>query len=334
MGRFFSPIDFIRQAKRLANELKRSKRIVIGEKYEEQINEKNLELYKKYKRDMEMRGLSEKSIYGYERDIMQWFSYLVKNQFNPIITDVTEEDIEEFIYYCKEQGNHENRIIRRTASISAFYKFLRRKKIIKENPMEFIARPKKGLPVTVQTFLTKEQYELMREKLQECGDLQLQTFGMFAISTMARVNAIANITWEQINFIERVVDDVLEKEGKIVTLYFSEEVSKLLQQLKQQRKDDNINCEYVFITKYEGTYDGVAVSTLNKWTRKIGEMIGVSSLHPHDFRHSGSQLLKLSGMPIEDISELLNHSGLDVTKNHYLRQDKRKMREKKDQYKI
>ena len=63
-------------------------------------------------------------------------------------------------------------------------------------------------------------------------------------------------------------------------------------------------------------------------------MIGIKTLHPHDFRHSGSQLLSLNGCPIEKISELLNHSGLDVTKAHYLRQDKKKIREEKDKYTI
>ena len=61
-------------------------------------------------------------------------------------------------------------------------------------------------------------------------------------------------------------------------------------------------------------------------------MIGVPTLHPHDFRHSGSQLLMLAGMPIEEISELLSHSGLDVTKKHYLRSDTKKLQESKDKY--
>lgn len=318
----------------MANELKRSKRIVIDKKYEKQINPENLKLLKKYKRDMEMRELSAKSIYNYERDIIQWLSYLVREQYNPKITDLNEEDIEEFIYHCKEEGNNTERIKRRTSSISAFYKFLRRKKEITENPMEFIARPKKGLPVVVQTFLSKEQYESMKEKLNECGDLRLKTFGMFAISTMARVNAIANTTWDQIDFNNRTVDDVLEKEGKIVSLYFSEEVKELLLQFKKHNEEEGIESPYVFATKYKNIYNKPENATLGDWSKKIGDMIGVPTLHCHDFRHSGSQLLKLSGMPIEDISSLLNHSGLDVTKQHYLRQDKRKMQETKDKYSI
>lgn len=45
---------------------------------------------------------------------------------------------------------------RRMASISAFYKFLRKKKLIIENPTEFLDRPKHGVPITIQTFLTKD----------------------------------------------------------------------------------------------------------------------------------------------------------------------------------
>lgn len=314
----------------MANELERSKRVIIGnEETAKEVNPENLKLLNKYLRDMEMRELSAKSIYSYKCDILAWFRYLVKEQFNPIATELTEDDIEEFIFFCKTEGNNTERIKRRMASLSAFYKFLRRKKIIKENPMEFMARPKKGLPVVVQTFLTKKQYDLMKEKLYTQDDLQLRLYGMLSISTMARINAVSNIMWEQIDFDERTINDVLEKEGKIVTLYFSNEVKDLLLEMKKLREEENIENKYVFLTRNNTQ---AMVGTLSEWCEKIGEMIDVPTLHAHDFRHSGSQLLSLSGMPIEKISQLLNHAGLDVTKNHYLRADKKKIQAEKDMY--
>ena len=278
-----------------------------------------------------MRELSPKSIYQYKRDIMQWFSYLAENQFNPVITDVKEDDIEEFIFWCKENGNNTERIKRRMSAISAFYVFLRRKKICTENPCEFILRPKRGLPVVVQTFLTEEQYNNMKNVLKENGDLQLEVYGRLSIDTMARVNAISTIKWEQIDFENRTIDDVLEKEGYLVTLYFSKETKELLLNLKRQREEQGIDNPYLFITT-QGTQ--ASVQTLTEWCKKIGKMIGIETLHPHDFRHSGSQLMNLNGAPIELISELLNHKGLDVTKEHYLRADKKKIREQKELYQI
>lgn len=320
----------------MAVTLERSKRIKIGniDEINAKINPDNLKLLQKYKRDMQMRELSSKTIYGYETDIMAWFRYLYLNQFNPCIVDLNEDDILEFIYYCKEEGNNANRMRRRIASISAFYKYLRKKKIIKENPLEFVDRPKKGLPVVVQTFLSIDQYEELKKKLYEQDNLQLRTFVLFGISTMARVNAISNVTWDQINFDERIVNDVLEKEGYIVTLFFSEEVKDLLLQLKKEREDQGIECKYVFASKYNGTWDNCTNSTLNEWAKKAGRLIGIDTFHCHDLRHNGSQILSILGMPIEKISELLNHKGLDVTKNHYLRQDKKKIQEEKDKYKL
>ena len=319
----------------MANELQRSQRIVINDKYKQQIKEENMDLFERYKRDLQMRELSKGTILNYESDLVQWLSYLVKEQYNINVLDVTEDDIEKFIFFCKENGNNTERIKRRMASISAFYKYLRRKKLIKENPMEFIPRAKKGLPVVKQTYLTIEQVKLMKKKLKEYGDLQLEVYALLSLSTMGRINAVSNTRWEQIDFNERTIDDVLEKEGKIVTLYFSKEVKDLLLKLKKEREKENIYCEYVFITKSENRkYDKASTSALSYWAKKIGKMINVPELHAHDFRHSGAQLLKISGMPIEDISDLLNHSGLDVTKNHYLKQDKAKMKEKKDKFEI
>lgn len=61
------------------------------------------------------------------------------------------------------------------SSISAFYKFLRKKKLIKESPTEFLERPKQGQAIMKQTFLTIEQVNELRQKLEEYGDIQLQT---------------------------------------------------------------------------------------------------------------------------------------------------------------
>ena len=61
-------------------------------------------------------------------------------------------------------------------------------------------------------------------------------------------------------------------------------------------------------------------------------MIGVPTLHCHDFRHSGATLLKNMGMSLEDISELLHHSGTDVTSKFYIKKDTSKIKALKDKF--
>ena len=297
------------------------------------VNPETLKLLEKYKMDMSIRELSPKTVTNYLSDIGQWLRYVYLHQENKCITEITEDEITEFLFYCKQAGNETRRNKRRMSSLSAFYKFLRKKKIISENPMEFIDRPKKDTSVYKQTFLTQEQVDLMYKKLKESGDLQLEVYAKLSLSTMARITAVSNLRWEQCDFTGRTFDDVLEKEGKVVTLYFSEEVGNLLIKLQEYRKENEINDNgWVFFSGYNDTTEGISTSSLTDWAHKIGEMIGVPELHPHDFRHSGSQLLKVNGAPIELISELLNHSGLDVTKKHYLTQDKKQMKLDRDKF--
>ena len=312
----------------------RSKRIVLhNEEKLKQINPETQKLMQKYKIDMSLRDLSPKSIYSYEKDLNQWFIYILDHQFNQSVTELSDDDITEFLYFCKQEGNNVERMKRRMAAISAFYKFLRKKKLIKENPTEFMDRPKKGMPVTVQTYLTPEQVDLMRTKLTEYGDLQLKTYAMFSLSTMARVNAIANLKWEQIDFEARECRDVLEKEGYIVELSFSNEVKDLLLALKKEREDKGINdYGWVFYSRYNNETKPISNGTLLEWCKKIGNMIGVPTLHCHDFRHSGATLLKNMGMSLEDISELLHHNGTDVTSKFYIKKDTSKIKALKDKF--
>lgn len=312
----------------------RSKRIQMmdGEKLK-QINPDTLRLFQKYQIDMSIRDLSKNTIKQYNYDLSQWFIFMYDRQFNLSVLDATDEDLEEYFFFRKEQGNNVSRQRRIMSSISAFYKFLRKKKLIKESPTEFLDRPKQGMSIMKQTFLTLEQVNELRKKLEENGDIQLQTYIMFGLSTMARVNAMAHLRWEQVDIDERICTDVLEKEQKIVDLYFSQEVAELLKRLKEYRNENNINdYGWVFITQYVNEDRCIQNGTLNDWCKKAGNMINVPTLHNHDLRHSGSNLLKELGMDIQDISELLHHASTETTVRHYLTTNKKKVKENKDKF--
>ena len=160
-------------------------------------------------------------------------------------------------------------------------------------------------------------------------------YALLSLSTMGRVNAISNIKWKQINFEECEIREVLEKGDKVVDLFFSQEVKDLLIKLKEQRELNGIDTEYVFISKKNGEYRKVVASTLGQWAKKIGIMIGLEhGLHCHDFRHSMATLLKNAGMPLEEVSVLLNHNSTDTTRKFYIKEDNKKLKENKLKYEI
>ena len=174
----------------------------------------------------------------------------------------------------------------------------------------------------------------MREKLIGAKNLELRLYAMLSLSTMARVSAIASIRWNQIDMERKMIIGVREKENKIVDLFFSDEVKCLLLILNAYRGEHGIKDNgYVFRGK---SYSNKPISsaTLYIWCKQIGHLIGVETLHPHDFRHSGATLLKNAGMPLEDVSTLLSHESTDTTKKYYIKQDTARISTMKAVYNI
>ena len=313
----------------------RSKRIVLHDEEKlSRVNPESISILKKFQIDMTMRNLSPRTLKHYTYDLQQWFIYILDLQENRSLTELNDDDITEFLYFCMKGGNNAERMKARISTISAIYKFMRKKRIIRENPVEFIDRPRKGQPIIKQTFLTPEQVALMRERLIDSKNLQLRTYAMLSLSTMARASAIASIRWDQVDLENKIIKNVLEKEGKVVDLYFSDEVKYLLNDLKKQREEEKRDDHgWVFYSGRNGDKP-VNTGTLNDWCKRIGAMIGVPTLHPHDFRHSGATLLRNAGMNLEDVSVLLNHESTDVTKKYYIKENTARLSNLKRNYNI
>lgn len=309
----------------------RSKRITFDVNKSE-LNKESVDLLKKYKSYITIKELSEKTIYNYECDLYAWFSYIKIFQNNKSVLEIDEDDLSEYFYYRKTNGNNSRRMRGVMASISAFYIHLKKKRIQRENQMDFIDRPRKDTSVVVQTFLTQEQVDEMIEKLIELGDIRLQTYICLGLSTMARVNALRNIRWEQIDFENNLITEVKEKEGYIVDLDFDNYTKELLLQLKEKYQNDNVNCDYVFAVYHSGGWKVPTSSTCNDWCKKAGSLIGVPTLHNHDLRHSAATIAKSNGANLEDVSRMLNHKSTDVTLKHYIKEDNSKLKEAKKKF--
>lgn len=298
-------------------------------------------------------NLSESSKKSYESDFNQWLVFINEKFTNgqlheeDILKILKDDDgiesmvdlIEDYVAFCTAMlGNNERRIQRRMSSISSFFLYLLKKRRIKSNPLDYMERPSVRAgekPQITQTFLTESQISAIRLGLSELENIQLELYFELSLSTMARVNAVANIKLDQIKLESSVVEGVKEKEGYIVDLYFSDRTHELLTQWFKYRKDNGIENDYLFITKYNGDWKQINKNTMQTvWCKKIGKIVGIDELHPHDFRHSGSSLLFNKGMNLEDVQELLNHRSPETTLKHYIKRDMKKLQDTKKKFEL
>lgn len=291
------------------------------------INHINTEAYNEYIKYCNLKGLSDETLSSYTYDMLQWFRFIGNKTYK----EIQEEDIQDYLEFCKLHGNNESRLQRRCSSISSFYLYLRRKRIVSHNPLEFIDRPVKKLDVRKKIYLSENQIFEIKEKVKLLNDIRIEVYILLSITSAGRINALNNIKWEDIDWDEREII-VIEKGPKEATLVFSEEVKYKLLELKQFYKNNKYESEYVFIT-YTKEVRQASKAALRDWCHKAGSLIDVPKLHPHAFRRSTATLLKSKGVPLEDISELLNHNDTKTTQI-YLKKDKNKIKKLKDRFEI
>ena len=86
------------------------------------------------------KKVSQNTLQSYNRDILQYESYVEENKINFLKVD--EEIIKDYLKHMNEIGKKSSTISRSLASIRSFYQYLLRIKKVKRDPTEGIQSPK------------------------------------------------------------------------------------------------------------------------------------------------------------------------------------------------
>ena len=209
-------------------------------------------------------------------------------------SDVTEHDAEEYVYYLSNEL-HIYSVASYIYEAGRIHDFLIYSGKSAHNPFEKVKmyarnsnyRQNKKLKTNS---ISIEQIQKVKEDLPDC----LRMYMMFSVSTGAKSSQIREMKWNQVDFENRIVriDDEI--------LYFSKEVSELLQTELERRIENKLNdCGYVFRSHMEYNYDKdapIPKTTISNWCTQIGELLNIPNLRHLDFRHSMiRQLLSASG---------------------------------------
>jgi len=300
------------------------------------INPKNLELVDKFL--MGKRNLSETTRKAYKNDLDSFLVYVLLFANNDYIFDWTAEEaaeiIDEFISYVMGVlGNNERRASRRTSSISSLYIFYKKRRKIKENPVELLDRVRAvaGQYESHHTFLTLEQVEKIREQLKEKSDVQMELYVEFALFSMLRISALTGIMLEQIDFEKKIITGIREKEGYIISTFLNDKLIELIQRWINERKEKGIESDLLFCNK---NGENLKSTIQTRYTELLSKWAGVEGVTCHALRRSGSNLRLEAGQDLQSISKLLNHKSTSTTQQHYILENFDALRNDAEQFAI
>lgn len=289
---------------------------------------KNWEIYKEYLNSCIARNevVKNTTYRTYSNSMKQFIEYLQQYENNYYLLDKKKSKnmvgiLERYIRYCRElKENNARTINNKITAISSFYIWAVKRDLIEVHPFRDKLDRLKVTDVEKRRksyFLSsKEIVEIqVKMKLSKKYDLQDRIIFNLIIDTACRISALQSIKLKNIDLKNGIISGIVEKEQKIVEFAIFEETIELIKEWLKCRKN---SAEYLFVTKYRGIFKQMSKSTIRDRVRKIGKLVEIDNLYPHSLRKTSINLLAEVG-GIDLASEFANHSGVDVTKKHYIR---------------
>lgn len=248
---------------------------------------------------------------SYRRDLNKLNKYFSERNKKDI-TEVTREDLCAYILYMEEQKFAAATVSRSIASIKAFYHYLNKEGIVKEDISETLKAPKieKKLP----EILSMDEVIRLLEQPNGDSPKEIRDKAMLELlyATGIRVTELITLTLSNVNL---QMGFVICKDGtKERMIPFGKEAKNALFRYCDEARDamvrDN-SSDILFVN-----CSGQPMSRQGFWKliKYYAKKAGIEEdITPHTLRHSFAAHLVENGADLRSVQEMLGHSDISTT---------------------
>ncbi|MEO0280729.1 MAG: site-specific tyrosine recombinase/integron integrase [candidate division WOR-3 bacterium] len=257
------------------------------------------------------KGYSENTIKSYEDDLDRFIYFLKENQINDF-KSVKRNDIRSFITFLIESKLSKRSITRKISTLKTFFKFLKHKEIIENDPMAFYKGLKfeKKLPQTLSVAIVSK----FLDSFKDDDFLELRDHLIFEIlyGCGTRSNELINIEDKDIDLENRIIRIEKGKGDKERIVPFNNKIKELIiKYIPLRDKIRRQECKTLLISRNGKKLDNSIIRKIVK--KRIKNFAEISNISPHTLRHSFATHLLNGGADIRFVQELLGHSSIGTT---------------------
>ena len=264
------------------------------------------------------KKVSKNTLQSYERDILQFESYLNEEKLN--YAKITDEDIKEYLNHLQGIGKKTSSISRSLASIRSFYQYETRVKKVKINPTEGVQAPK--VEKHAPCILSSQEVELLLDQPKDVDLKGTRDKAMleFAYATGMRVTEMISLNVEDVNLDTATVVCKTGTKQRTIPLG-SLSLKALKEYIEDARpilvRDDEEKALFVNINGRRLTRQGFW--KIVKYYKEQAHI--TKDITPHVLRHSFATHLLQNGADLKSIQTMLGHSDISSTQVYMQFQD-------------
>lgn len=266
------------------------------------INPDNWKLVKRYL-SLRSNSITERTKQAFEDDLRVFCRFLREKH----IKDVTHQDIDAFLEYCRdERNNGDAALARKYNTLNKFYKTMIMKDYLDmKNPLDKVEKIK--VRQKIRDHVRLDEYKQIMEYLKDKNDIKGLALFSLLYSSGLRVSEIHRLNRNDLDF-ENLDIVVLGKGQEDKPAMFSEEARDYILQYLDTRQD---SFPWLFNSRENNRW---SVSAIQKYVKTVAQRAGVKrNVCPHKLRHGIAMLLLEKGVPLNEIQEFLHHKSIQTT---------------------
>ena len=245
-------------------------------------------------------GLSEKTLVSYRYEIQRLMKHV-----NVRTNQITCYNIRDYFSHMRERGVKDGTVENLRQKFSAYFNWLEKAKLIKNNPMFGVEKIR--VPKVVKPMFSNPDITLLKK---ECSSIRNSAIISFFMSTGCRIGEVYLLNRNDINF-EAGECKVLGKGNKERPVFIDDVTLMFLKEYLATRKDNN---EALFVNRYG---DRLHPGGYREALKAIADKADVKKVHPHRFRRTFITRMLNRGMPIQEVAILVGHESLNTTMKYY-----------------
>lgn len=271
--------------------------------------ERQIEQFLTYIR--EQKKYSTYTVIGYQNDLKLFLSFLKEQRVSNFL-ECNYELLRKYLLFLHNQNYQNKTICRHISTLRSFFKYLKAKHIIHDNPMLLVSNPKveKKLP----KFLYYQDLEKLLNSPDSTTPLGIRDRLLLELlySTGVRVSELVSIKLNNVKKTEQKIYITGKGNKERIVLYGTVCREKLEQYLHVRPMFlKNGESDYLLLDK-----KGKPLTT-QKVRYILNQTIEKHSLsfhvHPHMLRHTFATHLLNEGADLKTVQELLGHENLETT---------------------
>ena len=259
------------------------------------------------------RGLSVNSVINYAFDVQRLTDYLIDKQIDVSPINISEETLQDFIYYVATELNPRSRA-RLISGLKSFFNFLVFEDYRKDMPLELIEVPKTGrkLPDTLST----DEIDRLINAIDDSKDEAPRNRALLETlySCGLRVSELVTLKLSDLFFDEGFIK-ITGKGNKQRFVPIGTSTQKYIADyVNNQRTKLNVNKGHedtLFLNRWGRGLTRAMIFTIIK---QLANSISLDkTISPHTFRHSFATHLLENGADLRSIQLMLGHESITTT---------------------